>query len=106
MSFAAVAARMEDSVFTRGGSDALWKVGGSGDGVPCKIILARPDVVERFGDERALLPTVMLKVRSNEIATPAHGDSVIVWNDAFTIIAERLMDKYRLVCTCEASPAS
>jgi hypothetical protein len=106
MSFAAVAARMEDSVFTRGGSDALWKVGGSGDGIPCKIILARPDVVERFGDERALLPTVMLKVRSNEIATAAQGDSVMVGSDTFTIIAEPLMDKYRLVWACEAAPAS
>lgn len=102
MSFAAAAVRMEDSLFARGGSDALWKSGGSGAGVPVKIVYSEPDADVRMGDERIVLSTFMLRVRRSEVASAAEGDLVVIETDTFKILSEPKLDKYRLIWTCEA----
>jgi hypothetical protein len=106
MSFSNAARRMQDSLFERGGDDALWKVGGSGDGVPCKLLISEPDVIQKFGEENIVLRTVTLKVRKSEIEAPAGGDVVAVTASGtnYTLVAdaEPTLDAHRYVWSCEA----
>ena len=111
MPFADAAARAKDSIFERGGSDALWLVGGVGDGIPCKVIFSQAQAVERFGDDRAALPTGQFKVRRSQVESPAEGDKIQLLDEAGTVVDEfevvgtPLLDKYRLEWLVEAPPA-
>jgi hypothetical protein len=94
-----------DALFGDGniGEDALWRAGGSGDGVAVRVIRKSPDAVVGFGDSRAILPAVLIDVRSFEIETPASGDTVEIAGAVFAIISEPTADSLRLIWTCEAS---
>jgi hypothetical protein len=94
-----------DALFGDGnvGEDALWRRGGSGDGIAVRVIRKSPDAVVGFGDSRAILPTVMIDVRSCEIEAPASGDTVEIASTVFVISAEPTADSLRLVWTCEAT---
>lgn len=100
MTFAESAGLLRDGIFTMG-EDALWRPGGSGGGIACSVLTAQPDQTVGFGDERAIVPTVLFRVRRSEIATPAAGDTVTIGTDVFTIIGEPLIDKYRGIWTCQ-----
>lgn len=102
MSFADSAAIMRDSIFTRGGEDAVWLSGGVGGGAACKVLRAQPDQAVNFGDQRAIVPTAMFRVRRSEIPAAGDGDTVTIGADTFQIIGVPTMDKYRQVWTCEA----
>jgi hypothetical protein len=85
------------------GEDALWRTGGLGDGVEVRVIRKSPDKIVGFGDSRAVMPSVLIDVRSSEIAMPAIGDTVEIGTAAFAIIAEPMSDSLNLVWTSEAS---
>lgn len=94
-----------DALFGDGniGEDALWRAGGNGDGVAVRVIRKSPDTVVGFGDSRAILPAVLIDVRSCEVAGPAPGDTVEIAGAVFAVIAAPTADSLRLVWTCEAS---
>ncbi len=105
MTFADAASRMHDAIFDREGEDALWKAAGAGEGVPVKVLADMPDTVAGIGDESVVLRTTVFRVRKSEIAVPAVGDVVTVFDTDFTVDAEPRLDKYRQVWLCEAEPA-
>jgi len=84
-------------------SDALWRVGGAGAGVAVRVIRKSPDRIVGFGDSRAVMPSVLIDVRTAEVAEPAMGDTIEIAGGVFDIIAEPTADTLRLVWTCEAS---
>ena len=55
-------------------SDALWRIGGTGDGVPVRVIRKSPDKIVGFGDSRAVMSSVLIDVRQSEVDLPATGD--------------------------------
>jgi len=83
--------------------DALWRAGGTGGGTPVRVIRKSPDEVVGFGSSRAVLATVLIDVRSSEIATPAMGDTVEIAGDLLDIIGTPVRDSLGLVWTCEGS---
>jgi hypothetical protein len=83
---------------------ALWRAGGSGEGVTVRVVTRQPDQVAGFGDSRAILPTMLIDVRRSEVAKPATGDTVEIDGEPFAIIAPPVADNLRLVWTCEAAP--
>jgi hypothetical protein len=94
-----------DAIFADGnlGEDAIWRAGGVGAGVAIRVIRKSPDKIVGFGDSRAVMPSVLIDVRSAEMALPAAGDTVEIDGSIFDIIAEPTADALRLVWTCEAS---
>jgi hypothetical protein len=82
---------------------ALWRTDGAGAGVAVRVITKRPDQVVGFGDSRAILPTVLIDVRSSEGFEPASGDTVEIDGEVFEIIATPTIDSLRLVWTCEGA---
>jgi hypothetical protein len=84
-------------------SDALWRVGGIGAGIPVRVIRKSPDRIVGFGDSRAVMPSVLVDVRTSEIALPAAGDTVEIAGGVFDVNAEPTADTLRLVWSCEAS---
>jgi hypothetical protein len=84
--------------------DALWRLGGTGDGTTVRVIRKRPDQVVGFGDSRAVVPTVLIDVRRVEVPTPASGDTLEIEGEIFAVIATPTIDAERLIWTCEVSP--
>jgi hypothetical protein len=85
-------------------ADATWRVGGDPPGVPCRVILTRPDLTQSFGDARITSETTMLDVRVSEIAAPAAGDTVTIGTEVLVIQGEPQRDRERLAWKCEAVP--
>lgn len=84
-------------------SDALWRVGGTGDGVAVRVIRKSPDKIVGFGDSRAVMPSVLIDVRMVKVALPAVGDTFDIAGSVFDIIVDPTGDTLRLVWTCEVS---
>lgn len=83
--------------------DAVWRVGGTGVGVPVRVIRKSPDEIASFGASRAILPAVIIAVRGSEVASPATGDTVQIGAAVFDIIAEPRRDSLGLAWECEAA---
>jgi hypothetical protein len=86
--------------------DAFWRAGGVGVGTAVRVIRKSPDEVVRFGDSRAVLPTLLIDVRRSQVAEPAAGDTVEIDGELFEIIAAPTLDSFRMVWTCEAAAAA
>jgi len=84
------------------GEHALWKAGGTGPGVPLRVIRRRPDAVVEFGASRALMASVLIDLRRTEAATIDEGDLVVIGTETFKIIGSPASDPMGLVLTCEA----
>jgi hypothetical protein len=85
------------------GEAAIWRTGGVGAGVPVRVIRKSPDKIVGFGDSRAMMPSVLVDVRTSEIDLPAAGDTVEIAGGVFDVNAEPTADTLRLVWSCEAS---
>lgn len=84
--------------------DASWWPCGGGPSLPCRIILARPDVTGGFGEAQIVSDTVRLDVRVSEIASPCAGDRVQIGTEMYQVQGEPRRDRLRLVWQCEAPP--
>lgn len=84
--------------------DAIWRAGGTGDGIVVRVITKKPDQVVGFGDSRAILPAMLIDVRCSEVPEPATGDTVELNGETYEIIATPVADSLRLVWICEATP--
>jgi hypothetical protein len=85
------------------GEDAIWRTGGIGAGIPVRVIRKSPDKILGFGDSRAVMPSVLIDVRTAEVAEPAVGDTIEIASAVFDIIADPTGDTLRLAWTCEVS---
>lgn len=90
--------------------DAIWRVGGSGPGVPVRIRLRSPAAVVGMGDNRFDLDAMLIDVRLSEIAAPAKNDQADLLDQdgaiTMTVVVTGLagIDRRQLVRTCEVSP--
>lgn len=84
--------------------DAVWRDCSGGAGTPCRVILARPDEMGRFGDAQIVTDTMRLDVRVAEVPAPARGDTVEIAGERFEVQGEPRRDRLRLVWQCEAVP--
>lgn len=85
------------------GEDALWRAGGTGDGIAVRVIRKSPDEVVGFGSGRAVMATVLIDVRMSEVASPASGDTAEIAGNLFDIIGTPVRDSLGLVWMCEAA---
>lgn len=85
-------------------ADAVYRAGGLGAGVPCRVILTRPDLQSSFGDARINSETTMLDVRASEVTAPAAGDTITLGAEVLVIQGDPLRDRERLAWKCEAVP--
>lgn len=86
------------------GTEAIRRSGGAGPGVPVRVILRRPDRVGEFGETRIAAETVVIDVRTSDIAHPAAGDTIQIGGQTFVIQGAPVRDTERLVWTSEARP--
>lgn len=80
--------------------DALYKAGGVGAGVACRVIARQPDEISNFGDGQIVRGTTLLDVRISEIAAPKEGDTFTVGATVYTVLGAPRRDLERLVWTC------
>lgn len=85
--------------------DATWWPAVGGPLIPCRIILARPDMMNGFGEAQIVSDTVRIDVRVSEVGEPSRDDRVTIGTENFTLQGEPRRDRLRLVWQCEAIPA-
>ena len=79
--------------------DALWFAGGTGPGVPIRVIRKSPDEVTPFGAGRILSETTQLDARIADMPTPAPGDLIRIGAEHFILQGEPKLDRERLIWT-------
>ncbi|MFD2030945.1 hypothetical protein ACFSKM_12840 [Ancylobacter dichloromethanicus] len=53
--------------------DAVFRVGGVGAAVPCRVILRQPDEMTGFGETQIVRGSTLVDVRIAEVASPARA---------------------------------
>ncbi|MGY6704720.1 head-tail joining protein [Roseinatronobacter sp.] len=81
---------------------ALYRAGGTGDGVPVRVILRTPDRIANFGDGRFVTDSVLIDLRISEVAELARGDTFEVDGTLYEIRSEPVRDAARLIWAAEA----
>lgn len=84
---------------------ATYRAGGAGPGVSVRVIRRRPDEVTEWNGGRFLRDTVMLDVRTGEVALLASGDTFEIGAETFEVQGEPAQDTERLIWRAEARPA-
>lgn len=84
--------------------DAVWRPGGSGDGIPVRAIARRPDREVEFGDIAVHAATAVFEVRASEVPNPAEGDTIALGGETFVVQGEPARDAERLVWTLDTRP--
>jgi hypothetical protein len=85
--------------------DAVYQPSGSGDGIPVRVMLRRPDRIESFGETRLASSTTMLDLRANEIPEPAAGDTLALDGRTVVVQGTPLLDAEGLVWSLDTRPA-
>lgn len=85
--------------------DAVWRPGGTGDGIPVRAIARRPDQEVEFGDVAVHTATAVFEVRVSEVPNPAEGDTITLDGETFVVQGEPARDAERLVWTLDTRPA-
>lgn len=84
---------------------ATWRPGGTGAGVPLRVIQLSPDRIAGFGESRFVTDAVHFELRVADAPELARGDVIETDGEAFEIIGEPLRDRDRLLWTAEARAA-
>lgn len=82
--------------------DALWRPACGGPSLPCRVILARPDVLGNFGDARIISDSVRIDVRASQVPVAGEGDIFDVGGTVYIVQGQPRRDRLRLVWQCEA----
>jgi len=85
--------------------DAVYRPAGTGDGIPVRVMLRRPDRIESFGQTRLASSTTMLDVRASEVAEPVAGDTLEVDGRTVVVRGTPLLAAEGLVWTLDTRPA-
>lgn len=89
--------------------DAVWRPGGTGDGIPVRAIARRPDRNAEFGAVAVHTATAVFEVRVSEVPNPAEGDTITLigalGGEIFVVQGEPVRDAERLVWAIDTRPA-
>jgi hypothetical protein len=84
--------------------DAVWRPGGTGDGIPVRAIARCPDREVEFGDVAVHMATAVFEVRISEVPNPVEGDTIALGSETFVVQGEPVRDAERLVWTLDTRP--
>lgn len=90
--------------------DAVWHPAGSGAGSgmgsgagqPVRVIRRAPDRIGSFGEARFVTDSVILDLRTSEVAELARGDVVEIGAERFEIMSDPLRDSEQLIWSADA----
>ncbi len=85
--------------------DAVYRPGGSGDGIPVRVMLRRPDRIESFGETRIASSTTVLDLRVSEVPESRAGDTLALDGRTVVVQGTPLLDALGLVWTLDTRPA-
>ena len=85
--------------------DAVYRPGGTGDGIPVRVMRRQPDRIEGFGETRLASSTTVLDVRVSEIAEPVAGDMLDLDGRTVVVQGTPLLDAEGLVWSLDTRPA-
>lgn len=80
---------------------ALYRVGGSGPGVPVRVIFRAPDRIANWNEGRFVTDTVFLDVRVSEAPLLAAGDTFDIGEETLEVRSDPVRDRERLVWAAE-----
>jgi hypothetical protein len=83
-------------------TDALWRSGGVGTGVPVRIVLRRPDATTGFNQGRFVTDSQELRVALAAVPNLAPGDTFETAAGTFEVRGEPRRDARRIVWIAEA----
>ena len=98
---AAIDALFADPNLARHG---VYRPGGSGMGIPVRVVPRQPGRIGGFGETRIASETATIDARTSEIAEPAEGDTLDVDGVTYVIQGTPVRDAERLIWTIEARP--
>jgi hypothetical protein len=82
--------------------DAVYRAGGTGAPLPCRIILTAPDAVAEFNAGRFVVDTVIVAVRTAQVPALAIGDTFLVGSETLQLFGEPQRDALRLLWKAQA----
>lgn len=80
--------------------DAVYRPGGVGAAVPCRVILRQPDEMAGFGETQIVRGSTLIDVRLSEVAAPREGDSFTLGEAVYEVTGAPRRDADRLMWTC------
>ena len=84
--------------------DAVYRPAGTGDGIPVRVMLRRPNRIESFGETRIASSMTMLDVRISEVAEPVAGDTLDLDGRTVVVQGSPILDTEGLVYTIDTRP--
>ncbi|HMT45517.1 MAG TPA: hypothetical protein PKE59_00220 [Novosphingobium sp.] len=82
---------------------ALWKDGGAGAGLDVRIVISAPDREIDWRETRLVTGTVIIEVRSSEVAEVSMGDTFTVGSTVYAVNGDPKLDDQHLTWRAEAS---
>lgn len=67
------------------GVSALWRAGGTGLGVPIRVLRSSPDVTSAGFETSIVQPTELLTIAVDAIASPEAGDTITIGAEVLTV---------------------
>ena len=86
--------------------DALYRAGGSGDGIPVRVIKRAPDRFGNFGEGRFVAEAVLIDVRISDVSQLGSGDTFEIGSELFEVRSDPVRDIERLIWAAEARALS
>ncbi len=83
---------------------ALWKAAGAGAGVEVRIVLSEPDREIDWRETRLVVGTVILEVRTSDVAALTKGDTFSVGSAVYVVTGDPRRDDMHLTWRAEARP--
>lgn len=83
---------------------ALWKAAGAGADVEVRIVRSEPDEEIGFRETRLVVGTVILEVRTSDVAALARGDTFTVGTVVYVVTGDPRRDDMHLTWRAEARP--
>ncbi|WP_296167994.1 hypothetical protein [uncultured Brevundimonas sp.] len=99
-------ARILASVYRTFGEAATWTPVAGGSAVPATVRRVVGEAVLNWGESEAVVPTLTLRVRVSEVASPSEGDLVTFGADLIRLIAEPRLEPLGLEWLCEAKASA
>jgi hypothetical protein len=67
------------------GITALWRAGGTGAGVPVRVLRSSPDVTSAGFETSIVQPTDILTVAIDAVPSPDAGDTITIGTEMLTV---------------------
>lgn len=83
---------------------AVYRAGGTGNGVPVRIVRSSPDDIVEFGGGSFVVGTVIIDIRVADAPAPARGDTVTIGAVSYLINGAPRRDPEQLYWRCVAVP--